>query len=56
MAAAVATAVAPAAVVLLGKNEVALGRVVEIAGLQRLGGGGHRPIKDTAIAKKPRPP
>jgi hypothetical protein len=36
MAAAIAAAIAPAAVVLLGKNEVAFGRIIKIAGLQRL--------------------
>lgn len=40
MAAAAAAAEAPAAVVLLGKHEVALGRVVKIAGPERLGGKG----------------
>ena len=51
MAAAAAAAKAPAAVVLLGEDDIALGRMVKIAGLQRLhgeggqtrvGGGGHR--------------
>lgn len=48
MAAAAAAAVAPAAVVLLGEHEVAFGRVVKIAGLQRLGWGGH-PYKVTTV-------
>jgi len=37
MSAVVAAAEASAAVVLLGENHVALGRVVKIAGLERLG-------------------
>lgn len=42
MPAAVAAAEAPAAMVLLGKNQVALGRIVKIAGLQRLGSKGGK--------------
>jgi len=44
-------AAAPAAVVLFGEDEVTFGRVVEIAGLQRLrNGSGHGEIKGkTAI-------
>ncbi len=42
-------AAAPAPVVLLGEDEVALGRVIKIAGLQRLRNGSwHRGIKVTA--------
>jgi hypothetical protein len=36
VAAAIAAAVAAAAVVLLGENEVALGSIVKVAGLERL--------------------
>jgi len=42
MPAAAAAAEAAAAVVLLGEDHVALGRVVKIAGLQRLGGEGGK--------------
>jgi len=43
MAATTLATAPPAAVVLLGENEVALGGVVEIAGLERLGYGlGHQ--------------
>jgi len=38
MPAAIAAAEAPAAVVLLGEDHIALGRVVKVAGLKRLGG------------------
>ena len=37
MSAAVAAAEAPAAVVLLGEDHIALGRIIKIAGLERLG-------------------
>ena len=40
MAATVAAAKAPAAVVLLGEDHIAFGRIVKIAGLERLGSKG----------------
>lgn len=40
MAAAATAAEAPAAVILLGEDHVALGRIVEVASLQRQGGKG----------------
>lgn len=42
MPAAIAAAEAPTAVILLGKDEVALGGVVVVAGLQGLGGKGGK--------------
>jgi hypothetical protein len=42
MAAAAAAAKAPATVVLLGEDEVALGSVIKVAGLERQGGEGSK--------------
>lgn len=48
MAATAPATAAPAPVVLLGEDEVALGRVIEVAGLKRLGNGSrHEGIKVT---------
>ncbi len=54
MAATALAAAAPAAVVLLGEDQVAFGRVVEVAGLKRLRfGREHRGIKGKPTGVKP---